>query len=132
MGAAIDMDYCMILIEKLINPMTPSNQVMPLLRDLLDSVYHPEMKKLAERIVDPEIDYGEKRRLMEEFRNFNHGGANDFKGVDYTALIDKFVDPNLPDHEYKPTMKALLEGDLDQEKKNMVIDIINTNGDRYI
>ena len=127
MGAAIDMDYCMILIEKLINPMTPSNQVMPLLRDLLDSVYHPEMKKLAERIVDPEIDYGEKRRLMEEFRNFNHGGANDFKGVDYTALIDKFVDPNLPDHEYKPTMKALLEGDLDQEKKNMVIDIINTN-----
>ena len=55
MGTAIDMDYCMIVIEKLINPMTPEAQVMPLLRDLMDSVSHPDMKKLAERIVDPEL-----------------------------------------------------------------------------
>ena len=126
MGTAIDMDYCMIVIEKLINPMTPPAQVMPLLRDLMDSVSHPDMKKLAERIVDPELGLGEKRALMEDFRNFDHGGANSFKDVDYTVLIDKFIDPNLPDHEYKPTMKALLDGDLDQEKKNMIIDIINT------
>ena len=126
MGTAIDMDYCMIVIEKLINPMTPPTQVMPLLRDLMDSVSHPDMKKLAERIVDPELGLGEKRALMEDFRNFDHGGANSFKDVDYTVLIDKFIDPNLPDHEYKPTMKALLDGDLDQEKKNMIIDIINT------
>ena len=126
MGTAIDMDYCMIVIEKLINPMTPPSQVMPLLRDLMDSVSHPDMKKLAERIVDPELGLGEKRALMEDFRNFDHGGANSFKDVDYTVLIDKFIDPNLPDHEYKPTMKALLDGDLDQEKKNMIIDIINT------
>ena len=126
MGTAIDMDYCMILIEKLINPMTPPVQVMPLLRDLMDSVSHPEMKKLAERIVDPELGLGDKRKLMEDFRKFDHGGANDYKDVDYTVLIDKFIDPNLPDHEYKPTMKALLDGDLDQEKKNMIIDIINT------
>merc|ERR1711923_526219 len=82
------------------------------------------MKKLAQRIVDPELDMAEKRRLMEEFKNFDHGGANDFKSVDYSELIDKFCDPNLPDHEYKPTMKALLDGDLDQEKKNYVINII--------
>ena len=126
MGTAIDMDYCMIVIEKLINPMTPEAQVMPLLRDLMDSVSHPDMKKLAERIVDPELGLGEKRKLMEDFRNFDHGGANSFADVDYTVLIDKFIDPNLPDHEYKPTMKALLDGDLDQEKKNMIIDIINT------
>merc|ERR1719431_1677751 len=62
---------------------------------------------------------------MEDFRNFDHGGANSFADVDYTVLIDKFIDPNLPDHEYKPTMKALLDGDLDQEKKNQVIEIIN-------
>ena len=125
MGTAIDMDYCIILIEKLISPMTPSAQVEPLLRDLMDSVYHPEMKKMAQRIVDPELDISDKRRLMEEFRTFNHGGDNDYKNVDYNALLDKFLDPNTPDHEYKPTMKALLEGDLDQEKKNMVINIIN-------
>ena len=43
----------------------------------------------------------------------------------YKDLIDKFLDPNLPDHEYKPTMKALLDGDLDQDKKNMVSAIIS-------
>merc|ERR1719221_1181088 len=92
----------------------------------MDSVPHPEMKKLAQKIVDPELDVVEKRKVMEEFKNFDHGGENDFTKVDYNELIDKFIDPNLPDHEYKPTMKALLDGDLDQEKKNMIIDIINT------
>ena len=124
MGTAIDMDYCIIVIEKLINPLTPTEQVMPLLRDLMDSVSHPEMKKLAQRIVDPELNPTQKRKLMEEFRNFDHGGANDLKNVDYNALLDKFLDPNCPDHEYKPTMKALLEGDLEQDKKNMIINII--------
>eukprot|EP00092_Neocalanus_flemingeri_P000546 GFUD01000580.1.p1 GENE.GFUD01000580.1~~GFUD01000580.1.p1 ORF type:complete len:538 (+),score=186.53 GFUD01000580.1:54-1667(+) len=125
MPPAIDMDYCMIVIEKLINPMTPMEQIMPLLRDLMDSVPHPEMKKLAQRIVDPELDQGEKRKLMNEFKNFEHGGDNDFSAVNYNELIDKFLDPNLPDHEYKPTMKALLEGDLDQDRKNQVVNIIN-------
>jgi len=91
----------------------------------MDSVPHPEMKKLAQKIVDPELDVVEKRKVMEEFKNFDHGGENDFTKVDYNELIDKFIDPNLPDHEYKPTMKALLEGDLDQERKNQVIEIIN-------
>merc|ERR1719186_1188281 len=83
------------------------------------------MKKLAQRIVDPELDIGEKRKLMNEFKHYEHGGANDFSEVNYNELIDKFLDPNLPDHEYKPTMKALLEGDLDQERKNQVVNIIN-------
>jgi len=125
MPAAIDMDYCMIVIEKLINPLTPMEQIMPLLRDLMDSVPHPEMKKLAQSIVDPDLDQGEKRKLMNEFKHYDHGGANDFSEVNYNELIDKFLDPNLPDHEYKPTMKALLEGDLDQERKNQVVNIIN-------
>ena len=125
MPPAIDMDYCIIVIEKLINPLTPIEQIMPLLRDLMDSVPHPEMKKLAQKIVDPELDVVEKRKVMEEFKNFDHGGENDFTKVDYNELIDKFIDPNLPDYEYKPTMKALLEGDLDQERKNQVIEIIN-------
>ena len=49
MPTAIDMDYCLIVIEKLINPLTPVEQIMPLLRDLMDSVPHPEMKKLAQK-----------------------------------------------------------------------------------
>ena len=125
MPPAIDMDYCLIVIEKLINPLTPMEQIMPLLRDLMDSVPHPEMKKLAQRIVDPELDQGEKRKLMNDFKNFDHGGENDFSAVNYNELIDKFLDPDLPDHEYKPTMKALLEGDLDQDRKNQVVNIIN-------
>lgn len=125
MPPAIDMDYCLIVIEKLINPLTPMEQIMPLLRDLMDSVPHPEMKKLAQRIVDPELDQGEKRKLMNEFKNYDHGGENDFSAVNYNELIDKFLDPDLPDHEYKPTMKALLEGDLDQDRKNQVVNIIN-------
>ena len=118
------MDYCMIVLEKIINPLTPENQIYPLLKDLMDCVPHLEMKALAQRIVDPSIDQAEKRRLMEEFRTFDHGGRNDFSEVDYCELMDKFLDPNLPDHEYKPTMKALIEGDLDQERKNQVSAII--------
>jgi len=119
------MDYCMIVLEKIINPLTPENQIYPLLKDLMDCVPHLEMKALAQRIVDPSIDQAEKRRLMEEFRTFDHGGRNDFSEVDYCELMDKFLDPNLPDHEYKPTMKALIEGDLDQERKNQVSAIIS-------
>ena len=124
------MDYCLIVIEKLINPLTPVEQIMPLLRDLMDSVPHPEMKKLAQQIVDPSLDQGEKRKLMAEFKNFDHGGENNFNNVDYNELLDKFLDPNLPDHEYKPTMKALLEGDLDQERKDQVVNIINCHNHR--
>ena len=125
MPQAIDMEYCMIVIDKLISPHTPVDQVEPLLRDLMDSVYHPEMKELAQKIVDPELDIVERRKLKEKFRNFDHGGANDYSEVNYKDLIDKLLDPNLPDHEYKPTMKALLDGDLDQDKKNMVSAIIS-------
>ena len=115
----------MIVIEKLISPNTPIEQVEPLLRDLMDSVYHPKMKELAQRIVDPELDITQRRKLKEEFRNFDHGGANDYSDINYKELIDKLLDPNLPDLEYKPTMKALLDGDLDQDKKNMVSTIIS-------
>ena len=125
MHQAIDMEYCMIVIEKLISPNTPIEQVEPLLRDLMDSVYHPKMKELAQRIVDPELDISQRRKLKEEFRNFDHGGANDYSDINYKELIDKLLDPNLPDLEYKPTMKALLDGDLDQDKKNMVSAIIS-------
>ena len=125
MPQAIDMEYCMIVIDKLISPHTPVEQVEPLLRDLMDSVYHPQMKELAQKIVDPELDIVERRKLREQFRNFDHGGANDYSEVNYKELIDKFLDPNLPDQEYKPTMKALLDGDLDQDKKNMVSAIIS-------
>ena len=125
MPQAIDMEYCMIVIDKLISPHTPVEQVEPLLRDLMDSVYHPQMKELAQKIVDPELDIVERRKLKEKFRNFDHGGANDYSEVNYKDLIDKFLDPDLPDHDYKPTMKALLDGDLDQDKKNMVSAIIS-------
>ena len=87
MPQAIDMEYCMIVIDKLISPHTPVEQVEPLLRDLMDSVSHPDMKKLAERIVDPELGLGEKRALMEDFRNFDHGGANSFKDVEKPFLV---------------------------------------------
>ena len=60
MHQAIDMEYCMIVIEKLISPNTPIEQVEPLLRDLMDSVYHPKMKELAQRIVDPELPQNPK------------------------------------------------------------------------
>ena len=119
------MEYCMIVIDKLISPHTPTEQVEPLLRDLMDSVYHPQMKELAQKIVDPDLDLAERRKLKEKFRNFDHGGANDYADVNYKDLIDKLLDPNLPDVEYKPTMKALLDGDLDQDKKNMVSAIIS-------
>jgi len=115
----------MIVIDKLISPYTPVEQVEPLLRDLMESVYHPEMKSLAQKIVDPELNISERRKLKEQFRNFDHGGANDYSEVNYKELIDKLLDPNLPDLEYKPTMKALLDGDLDQDKKNMVSAIIS-------
>ena len=40
-------------------------------------------------------------------------------------MLDKLFDPNTPDLEYKPTMKKLLEGDLDSDKQSMVVNIIN-------
>ena len=94
------------------------------LRHLLETVTHPEMKKIAKKIINPSLNQEQKNLLKEEFRNFDHGGANDLSGVDYEALMDKFVDPNLADKEYKPTMMALMHGDLDQDKKNLVSSIV--------
>jgi len=125
MPAAIDMEYCLIVIDKLISPSTPPEHMKPLFRDLMDSVYHQEMKDLVQRIVDPSLDITKKRELQDQFRNFDHGGDNDYSGIDYKDLIDKLIDPNLPDLEYKPSLKAMLEGGLDQEKKNLVTDIIS-------
>ena len=86
------------------------------------------MKKIAKKIINPALNQEQKRLLKEEFRNFDHGGANDLSGVDYEGLIDKFVNPNLADSEYKPTMMALLHGDLDQDKRNVVSSIIRWEG----
>ena len=91
----------------------------------MNSVYHQEMKDIVQRVMDPSLDITEKRLLQDQFRNFDHGGDNDFSGINYRDLIDKLTDPKTPDLEYKPSLKALLEGDLDQEKKNLVTDIIS-------
>ena len=58
---------------------------------------------------------------MNEFKNFDHSGANDFSAanydklidkvlddfgeVNYNELIDKVLDPKLSDHECRPKMK---------------------------
>ena len=122
MSAPVDLEYCLVLIDKLLSPKAPSPAERKcLVRELVLAVKHQEMKDLIQGFVDKDLSLEEKINLKERFRRFDHEGRNEERHseVDYKELLDKLLDPKLPEPEYKPTLQALLEGDLNQEKKNM-------------
>ena len=78
--AGLDMDYCMIVIEKIINPLTPKDQIGNLVKWVLFSILHfaqlashrhalemvqnePGMKSLVLKIMDPRQSAEQKRSL---------------------------------------------------------------------
>ena len=128
MSTAVDLDYCLILIDKLISPNVPPPDMKKcLIRELKEAVKHQEMKDLIQGLADQDLSLEEKNNMKERFMQFDHEGTNDNDPteINYKELLDKLLDPKLPEPEYKPTLKALLEGDLEQEKKNMISSIIN-------
>ena len=126
MSATVDLEYCEILIKKLISPeKIPADLRNCLVRELTEAVRHQEMKDLVQEFANQDLSLEEKNNLKERFMNFDHEANQDPSEVNYKELLDKLLDPTLPDSEYKPTLKALLEGDLEQEKKKMVSAIIN-------
>ena len=128
MSTAVDLDYCLILIDKLISPNVPPQDIKNcLIRELKEAVKHQEMKDLIQGLADQDLSLEEKNNMKERFMQFDHEGTNDNDPteINYKELLDKLLDPKLPEPEYKPTLKALLEGDLEQEKKNMISSIIN-------
>ena len=64
-----DMEYCNILLEKLVNPHTPPEQIKPLLRELMDSLVIPEMKDLVKEIIVAG-DQTTQTSLIYQFKNF--------------------------------------------------------------
>ena len=127
MSTSVDVDYCLILIDKLISPNTPKPDERWMVRELMLAVRHQEMKDLVLGFVDQDLSLEEKKTMKERFRCFDHEGPDDQREaeIDYKELIEKLLDPKLPESEYKPTLQALLEGDLEQDKKNLVSAIIS-------
>merc|ERR1711892_735410 len=70
---AMDLEYCLVILYKLINPLTNEKHIKPLLEDLMDSVPDAERRKLARRIADPELGQSEKQKLLTEFKTFDGG-----------------------------------------------------------
>lgn len=67
----IDLDYCLVILEKIINPLTKAGHIKLLLEDLMDCVDSPERKALAMRMADPSLDQVEKRKLLIQFKTFD-------------------------------------------------------------
>ena len=77
MSAAVDLEYCLILIEKLISPNVPKpNERDCLVKELMLAVRHQEMKDLILGFVDQDLSLEEKNKLKERFRRFDHEGRN--------------------------------------------------------
>lgn len=130
-----DREYCNLLLDKVVNPDTPPAEIKTLLKELMAELKSDQMKELVRQIIECGGNSEHQKILIKQFKNWEstpttvdvgQNGGDEPEEVYYKKLLDKYFDPNLPDYEYKPTMNKLLHGDLDKEKKDMVINIINT------
>merc|ERR1719317_320322 len=79
--AGLVMDYCMIVIDKIINPLTPKDQIGNLVKHALEMVQNePGMKSLVLKIMDPRQSAEQKRVLKEQLRSMGGSGP---AAVDY-------------------------------------------------
>jgi len=131
-----DKEYCNALLDQLVNVDTPPDKIKVLLRELMGCLKSDQMKELVKQIIDCAADPVHQKILIKQFKNWEsaeqavpvdiNNGSDVSEEVYYKNLIDKYLDPNTPDYEVKPTMNKLLNGALDPDKKKMVINIVNT------
>jgi len=122
-GKKIDMDFCLILFDRLEAPSLTEDQTMIILKDLIDAVTgHEELQTmLMAGITDiAKLKENFKDKVMEI-----NGETPVEDNTDYVELVRKLIDPNISDQDVKPLLIQLNTGTLDADQTHLAHIIIN-------
>jgi len=131
----VDFDFCLSLLDKLQQASATDNDgsvTSNLFEELVEEATHPDLQEiLKQNRTNTDVLQQQFKLKVMELKGEPLPPAAAPDDTDYVALLEKLLDPNISDGEYKPTMnKLLIEGTLTEDQKHQVSIIINCKDEK--